>query len=232
MEFETRVAEIIRRASDVKSFRFKRPEELAYDPGQYMYVTILIGDEKQTKPFTISSSPTEVGFIEFTKRLTDHEFSKALNQFKFGDWAYIEAPKGGFTFKGEYPKVAFVTGGIGITPFRSMIKYCTDKDVRSQIILLYGNRNEESIAFREGLDALAKINHNLRIVHTLTQPSENWKGRRGLIDFQMIKEEIPDYTERVFYVCGPPGMVTSMLNVLKTLKIPEENMKTEHFAGY
>ncbi|HVP41582.1 MAG TPA: FAD-binding oxidoreductase [Candidatus Krumholzibacteriaceae bacterium] len=232
MEFETRVAEIIRRASDVKSFRFRRPEELAYAPGQYMYVTILIGDEKQTKPFTISSSPTETDFIEFTKRITDHEFSKALDQLKVGDWAYIEAPEGEFIFKGEYPKVALVTGGIGITPFRSMIKYCTDTGVKSQITLLYGNRNEETIAFREELDILAKQNHNLRTVHTLTQPSENWEGRRGLIDLQMIKEEIPDYTERVFYVCGPPGMVTSMLNVLKTLKIPEESTKTEHFSGY
>lgn len=232
MEFETQVAEIIRRTSDVKSFRFRRPEGLDYDPGQYMYVTIMIDGEKQTKHFTISSSPTESDFIEFTKRITDHEFSKALNKLKVNDWAFIEAPEGEFTFKGEYPKVALITGGIGITPFRSMIKYCTDKSVQSQITLLYGNRNEETIAFREELAELAKQNPNITIVHTLSQPSESWKGRRGYVDLQMIKEEIPDYSEQVFYVCGPPGLVTSILNVLKTLEIPEEKTKVERFPGY
>jgi len=233
MEFETRVAEIIRRASDVKSFRFKRPEELDYDPGQYMYITIMIANsEKQTKHFTISSSPTETDFVEFTKRITDHEFSKALDQLKIGDWAYIEAPEGEFIFKGEYPKAALITGGIGITPFRSMIKYCTDKGVESQITLLYGNRNEESVVFKEELDMLARQNQNVKIVHILSQPSENWKGRHGYVDIQMIKEEVPDYMERVFYVCGSPGLVTNMLNMLKTLKVPEANIKTENFPGY
>jgi ferredoxin-NADP reductase len=232
MEFDTRIAEIIRRTPEVKSFRFKRPEGFDYGPGQYMYVTIMVGNEKQTKHFTISSSPTEADFIEFTKRITEHEFSKALDQLKIGDWAYLEAPEGEFTFKGEYPKVAMIAGGIGITPFRSIIKYCTDKSIESQITLLYGNRNEESIAFREELEILARQNHNLRIVYTLAEPSENWKGRHGYVDLQMIKEETPDYSERVFYVCGPPGLVTSILNTLKTLKIPDGNKKTERFSGY
>lgn len=232
MEFDAHVAEIIKRTFDVKSYRFKRPEGLDYDPGQYMYVTIIIDGEKHTKHFTISSSPTEIDFIEFTKRITDHEFSKALDKLKVNDWAHIEAPEGEFTFKGEYPKVALVTGGIGITPFRSMIKYCVDRGVESQIILLYGNRNEETIAFRDELTALSKQNPNVRIVHTLSQPSENWKGRRGYVDLQMIKEEIQDYSERVFYVCGPPGLVTSIVDILKTLKIPEEKTKVERFPGY
>lgn len=232
MAFETQVAEIIRRTPDVKSFRFKRPKEFDYDPGQYMYVTIMIGGRKQTKHFTISSSPTETEFIEFTKKITDHEFSVALDHLKIGDWAYIEAPEGEFTFKGEYPKIGMITGGIGITPFRSIIKYCTDKGIKSQIILLYGNRYEESCAFKEELDALSKQNRNLKIVHCLSQPSELWRGRRGHIDLQMIKEEIPDYTERIFYVCGPPGLVISIVDALKTLKTPDDRIKTENFPGY
>jgi ferredoxin-NADP reductase len=232
MEFETRVAEIIRRTSDVKSFRFKRPEELDYDPGQYMYVTILINGAKQTKHFSISSSPTETEFIEFTKRITDHEFSVALDHLKIGDWAHIEAPEGEFIFKGEHPKVGMITGGIGITPVRSIIKYCTDKSVKSRITLLYGNRNEENIAFRDELEFLTRQNPNLKIVHVLSQPSDGWKGKRGRIDLPMIKEEIPDYDKRVFYVCGPPSMVASMVDALKMLKIPDEKIKTEDFPGY
>jgi ferredoxin-NADP reductase len=232
MEFDSRVAEIIRRTADVKSFRFKRPEGFDYDPGQYMYVTILINDTKLTKHFSISSSPTETEFIEFTKRITDHEFSVALDHFKIGDWAHIEGPEGEFIFKGEYPKVGMIAGGIGITPIRSIIKYCTDKGIESQITLLYGNRSEESIAFKDELESLARQNPNLKIVHVLSEVSDDWRGRRGRIDLPMIKEEIPDCDKRVFYICGPPSMVTSMVNALKMFKIKYEKIKTENFPGY
>jgi ferredoxin-NADP reductase len=232
MEFETGIAEIIKRTPDVKSFRFQRPTGFDYAPGQYLYITILINGLKKSKPFTISSSPTETKFIEFTKRITDHEFSIALDNSKIGDWAHVKAPNGEFTFKGEYPKVVMIAGGIGITPFRSMIRYCADKTIKSKIALLYGNRREETIAFREELDILAKQNPNLKVVYALSEPSDGWKGRRGYVTPQMIKEEIPDYMERVFYLCGPPAMVTSMVDALKTLQIPNGKIRTENFSGY
>lgn len=232
MEFETKVDAIIKRTHDVKSFRFKRPEGFDYDPGQFLFITIPIGDEKQKKHFTISSSPTEKEFIEFTKKITDHEFSAALDRLTIGDKAYIDAPYGEFTFKGEHPKIGMLTGGIGITPFRSMIKYCTDKGIKSGITLLYGNRNEENIVFKEELDRLEKENPNFRVIHTLSRPSEAWKGRRGHIDLAMAGEEIPDYMERTFYVCGPPSLVTDCVNILKALKIPDDKINIENFPGY
>jgi len=134
MKFETRVDEIIKRTPDVKSFRFRRPKGFDYDPGQFLFVTILNEGKKITKHFTISSSPTEKEFIEFTKKITDHEFSIALDRLKIGDWAYLNAPYGDFTFKGEYPRVVMITGGIGITPLRSMIKYLTDKGKEGEVI--------------------------------------------------------------------------------------------------
>lgn len=232
MEFETSVYEIIKRTHDVKSFRFKRPKEFEYDPGQYLFITILIDGEKKTKHFTISSSPTEKEYIEFTKKITDHEFSVALDMLKIGDWAYINGPYGEFIFKGEHAKVGMLTGGIGITPFMSMTKYCMDNGIKSQMTLLYGNRNEESIVFKEELDSLEKKNPNLRVVHTLSRPSDRWKGRRGHVDIQTVREEIPDYMERAFYVCGPPALVTDCVNILKTLKVPDNKIKTEDFPGY
>ncbi len=233
MEFGTRVEEIIRRAHDVKSFRFRRPEGFDFDPGQFLFITILIGGEKKRKHFTISSSPTEKSFIEFTKKIMeDHEFSTALDKLQIGDWAYIDGPYGEFTFTGEFPKIGMITGGIGITPFMSMINYCTDNGLNAQITLLYGNRSEESIAFWEELSNLEKRNKNLRIIHTLSHPSDEWKGRRGHVDLQMIKDAIPDYGERVFYICGPPALVTDLVTALKKLGIPDEKIKTENFFGY
>lgn len=233
MEFETRVEEILRRADDVKSFRFRRPEGFDFDSGQFLFITILIDGEKKRKHFTISSSPTEKSFIEFTKKIReDHEFSTALDKLQIGDWAYIDGPYGEFTFKGEFSKIGMITGGIGITPLMSMINYCTDNGLNTQITLLYGNKSEESIAFGEELSNLEKRNKNLRIVHTLSRPSDKWTGRRGHVDLQMIKDEIPDYVERVFYVCGPPALVTDLVNALKTLGVPDEKIKTENFFSY
>lgn len=232
MKFETSVYDIIKRTHDVKSFRFRRPQGFDYDPGQFLFVTILREGKKITKHFTISSSPTEKEFIEFTKKITDHEFSIALDRLKTGDWAYLDGAYGNFTFKGEYPRIGMITGGIGITPLRSMIKYCTDKGMKSRITFLYGNRNQESIVFKEELDRLEKLNQNLRLIHTLSLPDEKWKGRRGHIDVQMVKEEIPDYKECVFYVCGPPSLVTSSVEILKTLKIQDDMIHSENFPGY
>lgn len=232
MKFETSVDEIIKRTDDVKSFRFKRPEGFDYDPGQFLFLTIPIGGKENTKHFTISSSPTEKEFIEFTKKITDHEFSVALARLEIGDWAQIDGPYGDFTFKGEHPRIGMMTGGIGITPLRSIIKYCSDAGVKSQITLLYGNRSEENIVFREELDLLKEKNPNLRVVHTLSRPGDGWSGRRGHIDIEMVREEIPDYAARVFYVCGPPALVSECENILKALKIPESKIIAEDFPGY
>ncbi len=232
MEFETEVKRIIKRTYNVKSFRFDRPEGFLYKAGQWLFITIRIGGEEKQKYFTISSSPTETRFIEFTKKLTDHEFSNALDALKEGDWAKINAPYGEFTYEGEYPKIAMLSGGIGITPLRSIIKYCTDKQLSTSVILLYGNQTERDIVFKDQFEEMQRQNRNLKVVHTLAEPSESWKGYTGYINADMIKKEIPDYKERVFYICGPPKMVEAMENLLSSLSVPKKQVKKENFYGY
>jgi ferredoxin-NADP reductase len=232
MKFSTALKEIFRRTEDVKSFRFDRPSDFSYDPGQWMIVTIPSENGQLTKHFTISSSPTETEFLEFTKKITDHEFSVALDVLKAGDTATIDGPYGEFTFRGEFPKVGMITGGIGITPVRSMIRYCTDSNARTDITLLYGNRNKEGIVFYDELRDLAKRNPGLKVVHCLSRPDDAWKGRRGHVDQAAIMEEIPDFLERVFYICGPPALVDSLAAALSALQVPEPHIKIEHFPGY
>jgi ferredoxin-NADP reductase len=232
MEFETTVAEIIRRNSEVKSFRFLRPASFQFLPGQFLMVTIRINGEKKTEYFSISSSPTESEYIEFTKRITSHEFSTALDNLQVGDTVYLNGPYGEFTFTGEYPKVVMIAGGIGITPFMSMIGYCTDNTIPAAITLLYGNRSEESTAYKEELAALMQKNSNMRIVHCLSRPEETWKGRRGHLDLTTIREEVPDYKDASFYLCGPPALVEDLERVLLAEKIPEDRVHVESFLGY
>ena len=215
MRFETTVGDIISRAYDVKSFRFPRLAEFIYKAGQFMMVTIRSGENKLTKPFSISSSPTEKDYIEFTKKLTGHDFSTALDALKIGDWTEIDGPYGSFTFEGEYGKLCMLSGGVGITPLRSICKYCTDMKLDVSIILIYGNRTEKNIIFRDDLEEMQRQNKNHRVVFTLDDPGSGWGGETGVINIDMIKRNVPDYVERVFYTCGPPRMVQAMTNLLE-----------------
>jgi ferredoxin-NADP reductase len=233
MEFETEVKEIIKRTYNVSSFRFSRPESFDYKAGQFIFVTIRIGDEEARKHFTLSSSPTEKEFIEFTKKFTGHKFSDALEALEVGDWAKIDGPYGNFIYdKGRYEKISMFSGGIGITPLRSICRYCTDMKLDTKIILLYGNRTEKDIVFRSELEEMRKQNRNLKVVFTLNEANEGWTGYTGRIDAEMITKEIPDYRERVCYICGPPAMLRAMKKILEDLEVPKENMKTEYFSGY
>lgn len=236
IKLETEVVDIIERTHNVKSFRFRIEKDGDFKPGQFFFVTIKIDGREGTKHFSFSNSPTEKGYVEFTKRITDSEFSQALERLKVGDWARLKMPYGSFTFGGEYEKIAFLSGGIGITPIRSICRFVTDSMLPTDIVLLYGNDREEDIIFRQDLDNMHSVNKNLRIVYTLTSRDIDrkiWKGRTGYIDDAMIKEEMPDYTERIFYICGPPRMVESLIDILKNkLNIEENRIKRENFVGY
>ncbi len=234
--FETTVSDVIQRTRDVKSFRFGIKEGVDFKPGQFFFVTIKIGGTERTKHFSFSNSPTEKGYMEFTKRITDSDFSKALDSLKIGDWAKLKMPYGSFTFEGEYKKIVFLSGGIGITPIRSICKFATDRGLPADMVLLYGNDKEEDIIFKQDLDEAESVNKNMRVVYTLTSPDidkQVWQGRTGYIDEKMIKEEIQDFNERVFYICGPPRMVESLINILKNkLSVEGDNIKIENFVGY
>jgi ferredoxin-NADP reductase len=232
MKFETKFQEIIPRTHDVASFRFPRPAELDYKPGQFLFITLKQGDKELSKHFSFSSSPSENNHIEFTKKFTDHEYSLALKAAKVGDWARIDAPYGQFIFEGEYPKIALLCGGIGITPFISICKNAADKGLSCKITLFYGCRTENDLAFRQELEELARKNKSLKLVFMVTQPTPEWKGATGIINTELVKQEMPDYKETMFYTCGPPPMVEAMEKLVEKLGLSKEKLKREYFTGY
>jgi glycine betaine catabolism B len=240
MNFETDVTESIQRTGDIISIRFTRPAEFDYSPGQYILVTVGSGDNEMTKPLSLSSSPTE-GFLEVTKRLTGHPFANALAALKDGDKVRLSGPFGNFTLPGEageardageHKKMGMLSGGIGISPLCSMIKYAYDKMLDIDIVLIYSNRHEESIAFEKEFKDLTRKFPKFNIVNTVTMPQPSWKGITGRISADMIQKYIPDYLDRVFYISGPAKMVDSMLTLLKEMSIPEDQVKMESFPGY
>jgi len=226
--------EIVTHCCDVKTFRFALQEDVPYDPGQYLVLTLPIGGRQVSKAFSISSSPTEKGFIQFTKKLSGSPFSRALESLQIGQTCAVRFPMGNFTFTGQYAKAAFLIGGIGITPVRSILKYATDMKLTSSLVLLYSSRTPEYLIFRNELLALQKENNHLRVLYTLTECAENIEGcLKGYIDDDLVRQEIQDYPERIFYTCGPPAMVDAMRKMLMNkLAVPEDKIITEDFIGY
>ncbi len=231
MQFETDVKEMIKRTKDIISIRFNRPEKFYYLAGQYMFITLGSSDSEMTKHFTLSSSPTE-SFLEITKRLTGHPFSNALEQLNAGDKVKIRGPYGNFTFQGEYGKVGMLSGGIGITPLRSIIRYSIDNKLGTNMILLYSNSYEDDIAFGDELEELQKQNPNLKVVNIVTKPGPGWKGTTGRINAEIVKTFIPDYMERTFYSSGSRKMVDAMVSLLREMTVPDGQIKKEFFPGF
>ncbi len=229
---ETEVTGVIQRTEDVKSVRFRRPKGFDYLSGQWAFVTVGGEEEQKTKPLSFSSSPTE-DFLEFTKRLTGHEFSNDFAAMEVGDAATIRGPYGKLTLQENHKKICMLSGGIGVTPLRSMIRYSTDKVLETSIILLYSNRFEDdSIAFMDDFDEMRARNPNLEVIVTITRPGHGWKGLAGRISQEMIEKKVPDYSARVFYSCGPKPMVDAMVAMLSEMGLPEKQIKYEYFSGY
>jgi glycine betaine catabolism B len=218
---------------------FPKPAWFSFVPGQYMEWSIPLrtGDSRGNRRyFSIASSPTEPDIL-IAARFPPH-----ASRYK---QELMSLPPGGVVTAGELggdfvlPRdpgipLAFVAGGIGITPFRSMLKYLADKGEKRDIVLLYSNYAEQEIVFLDVLKE-AECRIGLRVVHTLTDPTRvrpGWCGRTGIIDAAMIREEIPDCRSRHFMVSGSPGMVNAAKSALRSAGVPRSRIRSDYFPGY
>ncbi|MCX5709220.1 MAG: FAD-binding oxidoreductase [Candidatus Omnitrophica bacterium] len=232
-EYELKIKEVIQRTYNTKSVRLEVAPGVDYKAGQFMCVT-LRSEPLCKRCLSLSTSPTEKGYIEFTKKLTQSDFSCALNALKPGDTLKVQYPLGKFTLEDNpADKIAFISGGIGITPIRSIAKCVVDKKLGTDMVLLYANRSVKDIVFKEDFDAMLKAYPKLKIAHVLCEAAPDFKCTVGLINSQIIKNEVPDYQERKFFLCGPPLMVEAMKKMLTDeLAVGKEKIITENFVGY
>jgi glycine betaine catabolism B len=234
--------------------------QLEHSAGQFAFFDIggVYDDpEGPIRHFTIASSPTE-DFIMISTRIRDTPYKKRLASLEEGvAICKVRGPEGKFTLHDDYSKPAvFLSGGIGVTPFRSMIKFATDKQLPVRIIMFDSNRNQNNILYKMEFDEYARNNKNLKIVYTITdkensseeQPGQSsssplptpisktsWNGERGRIDKGMLKAYLSeiDLKDSIFYICGPPNMVDAMRNLIQNeLQIQKEKIKIEKFTGY
>jgi glycine betaine catabolism B len=218
-----------------------------YTAGQFAFFDIggVYNDPKgPIKHFTISSSPTE-NFIMFSTRIRDSPYKNRLLTLEEGAKVKVRGPEGQFVLHQDYSKPAvFLSGGIGVTPFRTMIKYATDKQLPVKIVMFDSNRNLSNILFKTEFDDWAGINKNLKIIYTISEvdrheqtlPSSNdWKGEHGRINKAMILKYVDTnvLNNSIFYICGPPSMLKAMQALLQEdLDIPKDRIKVEEFTGY
>ncbi len=226
--------------TDIMTFRFAKKEYPDYKPGQFAFFPLdNVKDAKgPVRHFSLASSPTEDELVIST-RIRDTPYKQALSLLAPGAQVEISKPQGNFTLHEDHDKPAvLLSGGIGVTPFRSMIKYATDKQMRTRIVMFDSNRNEQNILYKNEFDRWARENKNLKVVYTITddEPDKgDWPGERGRIDKEMVTRHLTsqDRSAAMFYICGPPGMLEAMQKLLRTeLQIPQERVKVEEFTGY
>lgn len=236
MAFRSKLLEKIPRSSDTTSYRFSRPPEYQFTAGQWFTITLEGPGGPLDHHFSHADSPTE-SFIELTTRLTGSEFKNKLDTLPMGTEVDIEGPYGRFTFGYDLPRIAFLTGGIGITPVRSMMRYLADTAGKGraegqEVTILYGSMAEDGIVYKDELYDFEQKIARLRVIHVITNPTPAWKGHSGFITADTIRAELADPKAWTYYIVGPPPMITAMDKVMAQLEIPMEQTIVESFTGY
>ncbi len=222
--------EKIKRTKDIQSFRFKLDEDIDFLPGQFMEV-VFDKEEKDLKHFlSFSSSPTE-SYIEFTKRLSESKFSQRLKEMNSEQEVAFRFSFGKCVFKEEYEKIGFIIEGIGITSVISMLEYIEDKNLNTDVLLIYTNCSFSETTFKPELDDWSN-SLNLRIIHVLEKPVKGLNFVKGRMDFDFLSRYKEELEFRINFVFGSPKMVEAIADLLTQISIDKGRVKKEEFIGY
>jgi ferredoxin-NADP reductase len=216
--------------------QFQLDKEVDFLAGQDMSFTIPempYPDPKGNRRyFSILSSPLDKTHITIATRVSDSGFKKTLLALEEGDELLVDEPYGEMVLPVSTDQpIVFIAGGIGITPFMSMLRYIKERGLQHNITLLYSNRTENSTAYLEELQMLDRILDNFRMLLVMTD-DDNWIGENRQINQSLISNKIPDYAISLFYFAGPPGLVSGVKASLENLGVKEENMRFVEFSDY
>lgn len=207
-----------------------------YRPGAYFWVELPDRghhDEKGLRRhISLVTSPTEAGIVGLATRLRDTAFKRTLAELEVGDEVEVEEPKGSFLLPEETDAdYVFLAGGIGITVFRSMLRFIADTGQPYRVTLVYSNPDRESAAFLEELDELARRIEGTRIVLTMTDDPE-WGGDTRRLTADVVDELVGGLEGKTFLIAGPPAMVEDVSTSLHDAGVPDERVLANRFSGY
>ena len=225
-------------AKDTYSFYFDLAERRSFSflPGQYIRMILDIenpDNRGNSRFFTIASSPLEKKYIMITTKVIKSSFKKTLAGLRTGERVKFFGPMGGFVLdEGRKDSRVFLAGGIGITPFHSMITYAYTKNLSIPITLLVSFPSIEDLVFYKELTDITKKNPYTKIIYTITRPDERWEGEKGRISEVLIKKYVPNILEPQYFIVGPPTMVASMETTVNKMGVASERVFIENFTGY
>jgi predicted ferric reductase len=203
---------------------------IKFMPGQFAWLTI----ERppfalRQHPFSIASSAESPERLEFTIA-EKGDFTSQISKVPVGSVVYLDGPHGTFSMERyDGPGYVFIAGGIGSPPIMSMLRTMADRKTSKPAWLFYGNPTWESITYREALEKLAN-GLDLRVIHALENPPEDWEGEVGFINADMLKRHLPENrNELIYFICGPVRMITAVLEALQEAGVPLENVHTEQY---
>lgn len=217
-------------------FDFEKPAGFTFKPGQYGGFTLINPSETDvngiTRRFSLLSSPDDAQ-IAIATRIQTSAYKQELNRLPIGSEIKFAGPTGTFTLHEDTSTPAvFIAGGIGITPFYSMIKHAAQHHSSQKMTLFYGNQTPADAAFLHDLLTLQRDHAPFTCVATMAYPDASWQGETGFITHTLIKKYVTDLFAPVYYVCGSPAMVTSLQETLVEMGIDENKIHVEDFPGY
>jgi ferredoxin-NADP reductase len=212
-------------------------EEVDFSPGQYFFVNLpYVGyqdDKGLRRHITVVTSPNEKGVLGFATRMRDSAFKRSLGELPVGAEVEVESPKGDFVLPENASRpLVFVAGGIGITVFRSMLRYIREERLPYRVTLIYSNRDRESTAFLDELHEFEQALPDFRLILTMTQ-DPGWKGETRKVDGEFVKDHLDqDLNRYTFLVAGPPAMAEGVQKALQEAGVQDENLIAERYSGY
>jgi ferredoxin-NADP reductase len=226
-------------AERTMAFRFAKPADWSYRAGQFVDITLIdppeTDAEGNTRGFSISSAPSE-NVIMITTRLRDTAFKRVLQQVPLGSLVKVEGPFGDLRLHHAARPAVLLAGGIGITPFRSIVVETIGAgSLPYRVVLFHANRRPEDAAFADEFRTLERTDPNLTFVPTMTamaDSTQTWDGERGHIDAAMLRRHLAGVVDPIFYVAGPAGMVQALRTMLVASGVDEDDIRTEEFTGY
>jgi ferredoxin-NADP reductase len=226
-------------AEGTMAFHFEKPHGFTFRAGQFADVTLIdppeTDGEGNTRTFSIASPPFE-GDLVFTTRMRNTAFKRSLKKVPLATEVQIGEAGGSFTLHKNPAKPAvFLAGGIGITPFFSIVRQADRDRLPHKLYLFYSNRRPEDAAFLEALQSLETTNPNFRLICTMTEMTKSakeWKGETAPIDKEMLSRHLAILQGPIYYIAGPPAMVAALRQTLVSAGVEEDDIRAEEFSGY
>jgi len=226
-------------AERTMAFQFEKPSGWTFKAGQFIDITLTdppeTDAEGNTRGFSIASAPQE-DFLMVATRMRDTAFKRSMKTVPLGTKVRVEGPFGNLVLHNNTSRAAvMLAGGIGITPFRSILVRAAKEKLAHRIFLFFSNRRPEDAPFLDELQALQKENPNFRLIATMTQVEKShqpWQGEMGLIHQEMLSKYLKDVENAIYYIAGPAAMVNGLHAVLNSTGVDDDDIRIEEFAGY